>query len=132
MEHSKRKREDLPEPEEAPEKGPTIVMPEERRSFITIKLREYETRLETLQARYPYKAPFDSVFAGTHYKIALAKALLKDGRVNTHALQREIEKDLGFQVIGPRYENACTVIDDYCKTGGEHNCPADPRLKCLN
>lgn len=107
-----------PEPPESP-KGPEIVMPEERRAFLEIKLREYETRLKTFKELHRYKAPEDPVFAGTHYKMALVKALLRDGKVNTWTLQRQMEQEFG-SIITARYQNACAVVADYCNTGGKN------------
>lgn len=102
------------------EQSPIIELPkdEARVSLLDSKLIEYIERLRKLREENPYKPPESLIFIDLEYKIAILGSLLENGSVNTHNISRELNKKFnGFDKA--RFENACMVIDDYCKTGGE-------------
>ncbi len=111
------------------EESPKIELPKdfERIEKLEIKLEEYKRRLQDKKAKIKdspeleWKAP-EQVFpmlAGTIYKIAIGEKLLSEGEVKTYELSQELSKKYGTFV--PRaFNKACTVIEDYCKTGGKN------------
>ena len=52
------------------------------------------------------------------YKVTVLKRLLQDGQVNTYELSLEMAKVHGSSFDVDVFDNACSVIEDYCKTGG--------------
>ena len=94
--------------------SPVIVLPEDeaRKQQLRDKLEEYKDRL------HPYRAP--ELQMSTICKIAVVKRLLKDGRVVTWDLSRELATTYGSGFDVNDFSNACGVIEDYCKTGGQN------------
>lgn len=105
--------------------GPIIELPTNPslRQRLEIKLNEYRARLiDQQKAATAYDAPevILTNTADTRYKIAVLEKLLADGKVDTFALSRELSaRDSVFTVDA--FDNACRVIEDYCKTGGKHS-----------
>ncbi|MCX6746255.1 MAG: hypothetical protein NTX00_04565, partial [Candidatus Parcubacteria bacterium] len=64
-----------------------------------------------------FKAP--EVQIGTIYKIAILYELLKVGKVATYELSRKLFT-LHGGINSEKFENSCGVIQDYCRTGGQH------------
>ncbi|MFH1780784.1 MAG: hypothetical protein ABH841_02170, partial [Candidatus Nealsonbacteria bacterium] len=55
----------------------------------------------------------------TAYKIVILERLLRDGQVKISELVREMsEIYANFNI--DNFQDACAVIDDYCKTGGKN------------
>lgn len=77
------------------------------------KLAEYELRLN------PYAAPETQM--GTVCKTTVLQRLLRDGRVVTWDLCRELRATFGTGFSPDAFINACRVIEDYCQTGGQTN-----------
>jgi len=75
------------------------------------KLEEYRQRAD------PFKAPEMQI--GTLYKIAILEELLKTGKVVTHELSKKLAEKHG-SLDPEKFENSCGVIQDYCRTGGQH------------
>ncbi len=110
------------------EKSPVIRLPEDkgRVEQLERKLTEYQGRLERhrkkVRVEHPYWSPeqINCFLSDTRYKIIVLSRVLKDKKVKTYNLSREIAKGEAegwFDVDA--YQNACGVIDDYCLTGGQ-------------
>lgn len=93
---------------------PIIVFPtdETRQQQLRNKLVEYRGRI------HPYLAPERQM--DTICKIVILERLLHDGRVNTGELSREMAKTHESSFDVNLFNNACHVIEDYCKTGGQN------------
>ena len=110
--------------EQEKQKSPKIKLPEnsEMVQRLQDKLGDYKQRLEYEESEIdPYKAP-ETVFSmlvDTRYKIAVLEKLLNDGEVNTFELSKELNDQDG-RLDTQAFNNACAVIDDYCKTGGKN------------
>ncbi len=113
-------------------------MPEDKRALLLTKLGEYEARLtryETEEALAPpdknagFRSPEEGIKIalerkiGTLYKIAIVAALLKTGVVNTWELSRELAEKYGFYEV-ERFNNACGVVNAYCKGNDAALIPA--------
>ncbi len=114
----------------APEVVDTIIiMPEARRQTIAAKLAEYEARLTRYQAETALNKQMDdglkardggmvgkipNQWIGTIYKIALARALLADGQVNTFALSSRLQEEHGGLNPG-RFKKAASELESYCQ-----------------
>lgn len=85
---------------------------ETRKKQLQIKLFEYKKRIS------PYRAP--EMQMSTICKISVLERLLKDGQVDTEELSREMFEVYGSGFSVHAFNNACGVIDDYCKTGGKN------------
>ena len=96
--------------------SPVIHLPsdEKRVNQLKKKLVEYEQRFLKNQ----YKAP--EQLMDTICKIAVLGTLLQDGKVTTWELSRELTATYGEGFSVSRFQNACTVIKDYCATGGKN------------
>ena len=96
------------------QKSPTIALPtdEARKQQLQDKLEEYRGRMD------PYRAP--EMQMGTICKIAVLEQLLRDGEVNTFELSLEMSKKYGSGFDHNAFNNACGVVEDYCKTGGQN------------
>lgn len=96
------------------EESPVIIFPkdETRQQQLRDKLIEYRGRID------PYLAPERQM--DTIYKIAILERLLHDGRVNIRELSRTMAKTHGSNFDVNLFNNACGVIEDYCKTGGKN------------
>lgn len=91
--------------------SPVIFLPmdEVRKQQFRDKLTEYKGRM------HPYCAP--EMQMNTICKINVMERLLRDGQVNTWELSREMVETYGNIDVN-EFNNACDIIDDYCKTGG--------------
>lgn len=85
---------------------------ETRKQQLKSKLVEYKERVSL------YRAP--ELQMGVICKITVLERLLQDGQVNTHELSREMFETYGSGFSVHAFNNACGVIDDYCKTGGKN------------
>ena len=94
--------------------SPVIELPDDEthKQQLRDKLEEYRGRLR------PYRAP--ELQMSTICKIAVVERLLKDGRVVTWDLSRELATTYGSGFDGNDFRSACGVIEDYCKTGGQN------------
>ena len=106
---------------ESGEEFPVIELPQDEAKIARLdqKLIEYLGRIRKLRKENPYQPPEDPMFRDAEYKITILGSLLKKGSVNARDISRELnQKFNGFDKA--RFENAYKVINDYCKTGGEH------------
>jgi len=96
------------------EKSPVIVLPEDeaRKVQLRRKLEEYKKRM------LPFRAPEFQM--DTICKVAVVERLLRDGQVLTWELSREMVKTYGSGFDPNAFNNACGVIEDYCKTSGQN------------
>lgn len=94
--------------------SPVIVFPEDetRKQQLRAKLVEYQGRMN------PYRAP--EMQMDTICKMVVLERLLRDGQVKTWDLSREMAETYGSGFDGNAFGNACGVIEDYCKTGGQN------------
>ncbi|MBI1975038.1 MAG: hypothetical protein HYS57_01605, partial [Parcubacteria group bacterium] len=97
-------------------KSPVIVLPDDetRKQQLRDKLTQYKGRV------HPYRAPELQMNMDTICKIAVLERLLCDGQVSTWDLSREMAKTYGSGFDVNAFNNACGVIEDYCKTGGQN------------
>ena len=94
------------------EKIPIIVLPGERVQQLRKKLAEYKVRVDS------FRAP--ELQMDTICKKTVLERLLRDGQVNTWELSREMLKTYGSGFDPWAFNNACGVVEDYCKTGGQN------------
>lgn len=96
------------------EKGPILVLPEDeaRKQQLQRKLEEYKGRFD------PYRTP--ELQMGTICKATILERLLRDTMVNTWELCLEMMGTYGSGFDSYKFDVACGVINDYCKTGGKH------------
>lgn len=99
-----------------------IVRPEDLKlvARLGLKLQEYTNRLETMEMDpgNRYKSPEHPIFWATLYKIALLKAVLEEGSVDTHEMSMTFyEKGMINIKI---FNGAAGAIHDYCLTGGKN------------
>lgn len=106
--------------DEPPRPWPTIVLPEERREQLTIKLAEYKGRIEKDDRRFQHPDFRLMVGDDATTKILILERLLKDGRVNTRELMGELRDRLGDMYNPLTLIQPILVINDYCQTGGAH------------
>lgn len=101
-----------PREEDMPKEAPIISLPndETRRKQLQKKLEEYRRRMQ------PYRAP--ELQMENICKIAVLEKLLQNGQVNAWDFSREMAREYGPGFNTNDFSLACTVIDDYCKTGG--------------
>ncbi len=94
--------------------SPVIVLPEneERKLQLRAKLVEYRSRMQSHQAP---EMQMDAICKAT-----VLRRLLRDGRVNTWELSLEMAETYGSGFSVNVFNNACSVIEDYCKTGGKN------------
>jgi hypothetical protein len=94
--------------------SPTITLQgnHPRKEQLERKLMEYRERLE------PLKPPAPQM--DTICKIAVLEALLSDNRLNTHDLSQELFQKYGKLFDLKIFDVACSVIIDYCDTGGQN------------
>lgn len=99
---------------ETTEQSPIFVLPEDetRKWQLREKLKEYKGRFD------PYRAP--ELQMGTICKITVLEQLLRDDRVDTWELCLEMAQTYGSSFDSYKFNVACGVIDDYCKTGGKN------------
>jgi hypothetical protein len=102
--------------------SPVLVLPddEERVEQLKRKLEEYRERIASAHRANPNKHPgfINLVMADALYKKEILERLLRDGQVNTWVLSLELGNTYGPNFDLEVFDNACGVIDDYCKTGG--------------
>lgn len=91
-----------------------IVLPDDeaRKQQLRDKLVEYKDRM------HPYRVP--ELQMGTICKIAVLERFLRDGKVATWDLLREMVETYDSRFSINDFQNACGVIKDYCKTGGKN------------
>jgi len=99
-----------------PTESPVIRLPDDetRVEQLKRKLAEYKERLR----KHPFRAPEQQM--DTICKIAILERLLEKKEASTWELSRELAKQYGSGFSGDWFNNACTVISDYCQTGGAH------------
>ena len=101
--------------------GPVIRLPRDKKRVADLqkKLAEYQRRRSDHLSRMDaYKAPEIWFDTDSEHKIAVLSELIKKGRIGTWALSRRLVERFGIHFDVGAYERACTVIEDYCKTGG--------------
>ena len=98
-----------PEPES---KDLAIVLPDERKAQLTVKLEEYRERLDS--DREPIYR-MDSI-----HKIYVLERLLADGNVSPSELEQHVVVDLGQDFDRESFERALWVMKEYCKDGGKN------------
>ena len=94
---------------------PVITLPSdsELKEKLQRKLEEYGTRILTYQ---PPRLQMDTVC-----KMIILERLLCEGWVDTRELSMEMARIFGSGFDPRAFTNACGVIKDYCKTGGQKN-----------
>jgi hypothetical protein len=106
--------------------APMITLPENEDLVkrLKVKISHYEARMKKTIADedIKWKAPevIQSILADSLYKKTIIEKLLGDGKVNTHELSKEIVETHG-SFFPADFDRACSVVNDYCETGGE-NC----------
>ena len=93
-------------------KSPTIVLPRARVRVLRKKLAEYRGRLDYSRA--------PELQMDTICKMTVLGWLLRDGQVDTWELSRQMATTSGSGFDPWAFTNACGVIEDYCKTGGQN------------
>ncbi|MEK7503001.1 MAG: hypothetical protein AAB556_00990 [Patescibacteria group bacterium] len=98
----------------ASDESPILVLPkdETRKQQLRKKLAEYRGRID------PSHAPETQMSAIC--KTTVLERLLRDGQVKTYDLSLEMAEMYGSGFDVNKFNNACGVIDDYCKTGGQN------------
>lgn len=91
-----------------------IVLPtdETRKQQLRDKLVEYKKRM------VPYRAP--EMQMNTICRTTVLEQLLCDSRVNTWELSQKMAETYGSGFDVNAFNEACGVIEDYCKTGGRN------------
>ncbi len=90
-----------------------IILPddEKRKQQLQAKLAEYRER----------KKRRGSLFsAHAFYKLVVLERLLRDGKVVVGKMFKEMGESHKEDFDGFDFWDACEVIDDYCKTGGQN------------
>lgn len=108
--------------------SPILELPQDPETVERLrrKLEEYKARYEAGKAQMKgdtFIAPEERKkrVADAWHKIAVLSHLLKEGRVNTHDLSRQLEREDEEGIYSPEhFDNACGVIEDYVTTGGEN------------
>lgn len=97
-------------------KSPVIELPKDsmRVEQLRMKLEEYRRRV--FQGRWSAEELFD-----LYLRIVLLEKLFAEGRVNTWGFAEELCGRFGGYPPRQVFNQACAVIDDYCKTGGVNN-----------
>ena len=116
--------------------SPKLILPEDEKKVNQLrrKLIEYATRVEyykkSLEKENPFMHPelIESLYkqSSEYSKLAVLSELLLNRKLDTYIFSLELQKEKAFNI--KNYNNACGVIDDYCKTGGE-NCWSGTGLK---
>lgn len=96
--------------------GPVLTLFEERKGQLEAKLSEYRGRLDERPTMHPELQLIRH--SDAMYKITVLERLLKDGRISTWELSREMAKKLGSEFDARLFNRACAVISDYNQTGG--------------
>lgn len=105
---------DIIERLEKEKESPVLVLPEDkkRQKQLKIKLAEYKKRLD------PYCPLEVEMQMDTICKITVLERLLQDGQIKTWDISLEMAKTYGSGFNVDLFNNACGVIEGYCKTGG--------------
>lgn len=94
----------------------------ERLEQLTIKLREYETRLRKLflndKTKFS-KKPFRVYSTLEGYKAIILYRLLTNKQVHITELAKELNDKLDT-FDNTKYMTAISIISDYCETGGKN------------
>ena len=102
------------------QKGPIIELPVDPQTVEKLrrKLAEYKDRLEQFKKDNIHKHPELVLLetTDTRYKIAVLEKVI-EGNGDAWTIGREIDKQDGNLDLLV-FQNACGVIEDYCKTGG--------------
>jgi len=123
--------------------SPTLILPnnEKRVSQLRDKMKEYAQRFENykrdLQEQneywHPEQVELFSKQSSSYTKLAVLSELFLEENINTadfslelgRKLKNEFEGTTGrtfnVELYSEHYNQACAIIDDYCKTGGA-NC----------
>lgn len=94
-----------------------IFMSKYKRTKIEEKLREYWTRLSSLQLELAEWGAPESIserLASTTYKIAIAEELLANDEVDTELLAERFSAEPGGIHLD-KFNKACQVLSDYCR-----------------
>ena len=96
------------------EKSPILVLPDK------VRVEQLEKKLEAYKGILdPWCPP--ELQMDTIYKITVLERLLRDGEVNAWELCLEMIDTYGSGLDVYKFNVACGVIDNYCKTGGKGN-----------
>lgn len=110
-------------PVKVPKESPIIVLSKNKdlRDQLKAKLEEYKGRL--LSSKFSSTEKMEM-----RHRIVILERLLKNGKVCTWEICREMQTvpDLDFNEI--YFNKACAIINDYCTTGGA-NCSGGTGLK---
>jgi hypothetical protein len=89
-----------------------IELPEELRPKFEAKLQEYQRRLNDAFAEDGGYKPPETYSAW--YAVRILSTLLRDGRVDTWVLAREIAAEHGGYIVRlDAFENYCAAMDGY-------------------
>lgn len=86
------------------------------------KLEEYEARQEKYAFIHPDRwgvAQKDNAYKKNAYKKAVLERVLRDRRIETWTISREMAATYEQNFDCDIFNNACGVIKDYCETGGQ-------------
>ena len=101
--------------------GPRISLPEDPKMVQQLedKLQEYHYRLDLLEQDYPNHTPEQIVHTDVGYKVMILESVLEKGSIDAWDLCENFRKGTSyFDIV--KFTNAVSVIDDYCKTGGQN------------
>lgn len=101
---------------------PVIVLSKDsvRKKQLERKLEEYEQRLKKQEGEFAFSHPDMRLkyTARSRYRMYVLKELLENNKVDTYALSRNIAEKEGGLFDVEAFDEACTIIEDYVKTGG--------------
>jgi len=100
------------EEEERRKGNPIIELPSDSKRVQQLKLKliEYQGRLD--EYKHP-EAQMDPIC-----RIAVLSQIIDNGKVDTQKLMAEMGKTYGSRFSKGYFLKACTIIEDYCLTGG--------------
>lgn len=88
-----------------------ITLPDERRTQLTAKLREYEQRTERGSLDYRLDA---------RHKAVVLHELLTNGKISPFEMKNWVAEVLGSDFDPELFARAWRVLKDYCETGGRN------------
>ncbi|MSU54681.1 MAG: hypothetical protein EXS48_02530 [Candidatus Staskawiczbacteria bacterium] len=106
--------------------GPKIELPKDDPELVgklRTKLEEYKVRLVEKERKIDiYKSPQQrkEITASTRYKVAVLQEVIDNGSVDTQELSNRLAVEDGIFSLED-FENACSVIDSYCRGEAEKN-----------
>lgn len=104
----------------SPQECPPLIKCPDNPEYLTLlgqKREEYQRRIGIHKWLAPEQLPLQDAML----KHFIANAVLTTGQVDTTSLREKVRADLGSAFNDQVFDNACRVIDEYCRTGGVGN-----------